>query len=297
MQKSQCKLFQKQYLLLRAAKGFTLMELIVVIIILGVMSVGIAGFITLTTQTYLNVSERDELLANARFVVERLNREIRNAVPNSVRVANGLGWHCVEFVPIAGSTTYIDIPVVPETASNDLLVIPFLDKNGNDYGCGVNSTCRDLVTVYPLNTTDIYKNVYTTEQNTGKIFGLNNITEVTLNSWQLTVNSTAGIQFDEHSPTERLYVLQDPVSYCAHDTRGLWRFDNYIVTESQKTPPRVADRSLMAEHLAEFDNLDPIFKFEEATLQRSAIVSIKLNFVRDDESIVFQNEIHVKNIP
>ncbi len=39
--------------------GLTLMELIIVIILLGVMAVGIAGFITLTTQTYLNVSERD----------------------------------------------------------------------------------------------------------------------------------------------------------------------------------------------------------------------------------------------
>lgn len=50
--------------------GFTLLELIIVIILLGVMAVGITGFITLSTQTYLNVTERDELLASARFAVK-----------------------------------------------------------------------------------------------------------------------------------------------------------------------------------------------------------------------------------
>jgi len=278
-------------------KGFTLLELIIVIIILGVMAVGISGFISLTTQTYLNVSERDELLANARFVVERLNREIRNAVPNSVRVANGLGWHCLEFIPIVGSTTYINIPDTSEQASNNLLVIPFLDKNGNGYQCGHGSTCRDLVTVYPLNSTDIYKNVYTTPQEVGKVFWLNNTSVIDANTWQLTLNSASGVKFEEHSPIERLYVLGSPVSYCAHDARGLWRFDNYIVTENQKTSPRVADRSLMAEYLADFDASNPHFNIEGATLKRNAVATIRLDFVRDGENIVFQNEVHINNIP
>ena len=70
----------------KKTNGFTLLELIIVIVLLGVMSVGISGFITLSTQTYLNVSERDKLLSSARFAVERLNREIRNSVPNSIRI-------------------------------------------------------------------------------------------------------------------------------------------------------------------------------------------------------------------
>ncbi|MBL0689544.1 MAG: prepilin-type N-terminal cleavage/methylation domain-containing protein, partial [Pseudoalteromonas sp.] len=116
-------------------KGFTLLELIIVIIILGVMSVGIAGFITLSTQTYLNVSERDELLANARFVTERLNREIRNAVPNSIRINSNSTTECLEFIPIKASTTYMDIPVIPELASKNISIIPFQDSEGNAYQC------------------------------------------------------------------------------------------------------------------------------------------------------------------
>ena len=108
-------------LTLKKASGFTLMELIIVIIIMGVMSVGIAGFIKLSTQTYLNVTERDELLANARFAVERLNREVRNALPNSIRTDNNVTTNCLEFVPIKTSTVYTQIAVAPEPITTTFL--------------------------------------------------------------------------------------------------------------------------------------------------------------------------------
>jgi MSHA biogenesis protein MshO len=74
------------------AKGFTLVELVTVIIVLGVVSVGISGFIRTGVQTYSDVIERDQLLGDSRFVVERIHRELRLAIPNSARVtANNAG--------------------------------------------------------------------------------------------------------------------------------------------------------------------------------------------------------------
>ena len=125
------------------------MELIIVMIIMGVMSVGIAGFIKLSTQTYLNVTERDELLANARFAVERLNREVRNALPNSMRT-NG---KCLEFVPIIASTVYTEIPVVPEPLANIIDVIPFKISDSVEYNC---NDCGDFVMVYLLDDMEVY---------------------------------------------------------------------------------------------------------------------------------------------
>ena len=94
--------------LLIPAKGFTLIELVTVIVLLGIMATGIGGFITLSTQTFVNVSERDELLASARFAIERLNREVSNAVPNSIRIATDIDSNrqCLEFMPIQASTSY-----------------------------------------------------------------------------------------------------------------------------------------------------------------------------------------------
>ncbi|MEC9260142.1 MAG: prepilin-type N-terminal cleavage/methylation domain-containing protein, partial [Pseudomonadota bacterium] len=70
----------------RHNRGFTLIELVTVIVILGVASAGIASFVRGSMQTYIDVSTREQLLSESRFAIERLKRELRNAVPNSVRI-------------------------------------------------------------------------------------------------------------------------------------------------------------------------------------------------------------------
>ncbi len=269
-------------------QGFTLVELVLVIVLLGVISVGISGFIGLSTQAYVNVSERDELVSNARFVIERLNRELRNAVPNSVRVTDLSGIQCMDFVPISASTIYTNIPVAPETASNQITVIPFKAEDGvNDYSC---SSCLDLVIVYPNSTASIYDNHNDT---TGRVFNLADFTPPTTltNEWTLSIANGA-VLFDQDSPTQRLYIANEQVSYCVFANK-MYRYRNNI-GGSQTLPPR-ARPTLMAEYLADIDNADLPFTILPATLQRNAVVQIKLHFLRNNENIVFENEVQIKN--
>jgi len=267
--------------------GFTLVELILVIILLGVMSVGIAGFITLSTQTYLNVVERDELLGNTRFVVERLNREIRNAVPNSIRIKNSNSKQCIEFVPIEASTTYIDIPVAPESESSNITVIPFNDKNGDPYKC---DACRDQVIVYSLSVDEIYGNHNDTS---GKVFNLSDFSSSAVNEWTMSIRN-GEVLFDEDSPTERLYVANQQVAYCVLIGR-IYRYKNGIGGQ-QRLPPR-SRPYLMAEYVAPIDVNNLPFNIAPATLTRNSMVQVKLHFIRNDEDYVFNNDIHINNIP
>ncbi|MDG1750525.1 MAG: type II secretion system protein, partial [Thalassotalea sp.] len=62
-------------------KGFTLIELVTVIVILGVLAVGISSFLQFGTRIFSETSARDELISSARFSVERINREVRHALP------------------------------------------------------------------------------------------------------------------------------------------------------------------------------------------------------------------------
>lgn len=280
--------------------GFTLMELIIVIIVMGVMSVGISSFITLGTQTYVNVTERDELLANARFAVERLNREVRNAVPNSMRVAvdnvTTPTSQCLEFLPIVASTIYTDIAVAPETAANSLSVIPFELENGDDYSCAandLNNPCDDFVIVYPLNYEDIYQNH---TDNSGKAFEIKNYSATNASEIELKQTAT----FSEYSPTERAYIINSPISYCIDGTANtLTRYAHYGYKIAQALPPissTTLKSDLMVNSLSFDENYLP-FTVLPASLQRNAVVQIKLNFIRDDEQVVFDNAIHIINIP
>ncbi len=59
---------------------------------------------------YLQQSSREQLLGQSRFVLERLSREIRAAVPNSLRHRLGNDYECLELVRYQGSGRYRELP-------------------------------------------------------------------------------------------------------------------------------------------------------------------------------------------
>jgi len=273
-------------------KGFTLMELVLVIVILSIMSVGISGFITLSTKTYLNATNRDELIGNARFVIERLSRELRNAVPNSIRTNSWAGdrLQCIQFTPISASTVYTDIPVKPEPASKELSVIPFEDVSGNPYQCDSASGCTDLVTVYPINSDEIYDD-HTNED--GKIFRIDNI-DSSSTPWKINILNSQNIHFNEDSPTKRLYITNEQVSYCVYPGLII-RFRDDITEGSQTIPG--STRFYMAGYVIDDISGHLPFNYQPATLKRNAVVQIHLEFTKEDESYVFDHEVHINNVP
>jgi MSHA biogenesis protein MshO len=282
----------------KSSQGFTLIELVLVIIILGIMGIGVSGFITLSTQTYLNATNRDELIGNARFAIERLNRELRNAAPNSIRTqsfsANEV--QCIQFTPIVASTVYIDIPVLPDPASKALSVIPFNDSAGDPYQCDIATGCTDLVTVYPLNSADIYVD---STAPIGKVFRVDNI-DTTVDPWIINILNTQNISFDEDSPIQRLYLINEQISYCVvpipeFNTVTLIRFSEDI-TNGVQSYPTGATRFYMAGYLDDISSRLP-FNYQLPTLRRNAVVQVYFKFSKDDESYVFDHEVHINNVP
>ncbi len=279
---------------IKTSKGVTLIELVMVMVLLGIMAVGIGGFVKLTTQTYLNVSQRDELLASARFVIERLNREIRNAVPNSVRLKKvsygGITIQCIEFLPITSSTIYTKIPVTPDAVDNKIQVIAFKDQNENDYQCDLG--CSDSIIIYPLSPDEIYVN---SGAESGKTFAVKDVVYDTSDEWTINMGRTAGVVFDEHSPTQRAYIADGPVSYC-HYNENITRNDGYsLAGDDYLFPPGTP--VLMAESLLPYTDALPTFVTLPPTLQRNALIQVNLTFDRNDEIVTFNQEVNIQNVP
>ncbi|MBY0399386.1 hypothetical protein K2X89_03765, partial [Myxococcota bacterium] len=72
----------------RARGGISTIEMVTVIAVTGVLSVGLAGILRQPIQGYAAVSRRSELVDLADLAILRMTRDLRMALPNSVRVSS-----------------------------------------------------------------------------------------------------------------------------------------------------------------------------------------------------------------
>lgn len=256
--------------------GFTLIELVTVIVVLGILSVGVSGFLKFGAQIFVDAKDRDKILSSARFAIERLNRELRGAVPNSTRIS--AGGTCVEFTPIAYSSIYIDIPVSPEPSAVTATLVPkhttFTAVEADNY----------VVVVYPLNSNDVY------QATANKIFPLKS-GDFSSSTTPHTLTFFSSISFAENSTTQRLFIAKKAVMYCYENSRELVRYDIDAHNADGSVNGR-SNRSLMAENLSAVT-----FNGGTGIRQSNGTVEISLEFSRNNEVINFNNEVQVPNVP
>jgi MSHA biogenesis protein MshO len=272
----------------KKSEGFTLIELVMVLVVLGIVSVGITRFISSSTQIFIDTSERERLLRDGSFAFERINREIAQAIPNSVRLAGNAAVHCLQFVPMKWSTFYLDLPTSPSTET-EIDVLEMQDIDGNVFTPSVNN---DFAFVYPTSSADIYNNNSTQRR---LITACNDdgdgdcsTSDDSDNVVQLTVNAS----FGQASPADRLYIGQATVSYCVRENT-IYRHESAL---SASQPTFSSGGSVMAENLGNQLSANPNVTGANS-LRRNAYTQTQFIFVRDSEDMTFTQEIHIPNVP
>ncbi|WNC68129.1 type II secretion system protein [Thalassotalea nanhaiensis] len=268
----------------KQCKGFTLIELVLVIAILGIISVGFIGVINIGSNVYNNVSNRDELISDARFAVERLNRELRDALPNSIRIlANGTS-QCLEFVPIKSNNVYLSLATITDPVSDAIEVV----KASTPYTF-INS---DRVVVYPIEANDVYNLSVSKSSLISNVDTTTDTNESSCEpncdfSWDITLANP--MTFAADSPNNRLFIVAEPVSYCVINSRLLRKDDQgFLNNQSIYT-----DGVLMAEHIDVCNGSCLPFSYNST----KAIAQIDLSFTRNNETIFFSNGVHITNVP
>ncbi|MFT6985092.1 MAG: MSHA biogenesis protein MshO [Psychromonas sp.] len=171
-------------------KGFTLIELVMVIIILSALGIMTSSYIGTGVDIYTDITQRDRSLNSVRFVMERLRREVSNALPNSAVVTSG--GQCLTFTPIIATSLYgSDFPILPiSKASGAIATIP-----AGDYSF----ESGDKAVVYLLSSDEI--------TNTGKV---KTLVAGTTNSRLMFVDADG---FALASPAKRIYIIRNNISY------------------------------------------------------------------------------------
>lgn len=257
---------------MRGQKGFTLVEMVTVIVLLGILSVGLTGFIRFVSQIYADTTENEALLANARFAVERLNRELRNAVPNSFVVSNTAGRSCLSYTPIITSAIYRDIPVGRDAPVSRIELVAFSDFIGQ-------AANGQRAVVYPINSGDSLAS----SAKSVLLAANNAITAVSGQTNRFNLNFATPSRFVEESPTQRIFITSARRQIC--------------LAGSQLTLNGV----ILAEGV---NRANSSFSVNAANLTRNATVQMRLVFNTDfaggapsGADIEFYHEVHTPNVP
>lgn len=262
--------------------GFTLIELVAVIVILGILGTATAKFLIFGTQVYVESTSRQSTLSQARFVVERLTREIRDSIPNSIRIT--ADKRCVEFIPIKASGTYRTDFAATSTASfapqsgSEADVISF---NGN-YETG------DRLYIYALKANHLYRD-------TDRYSVIDNVTGT---APELTVEFTASESFAQQSPIERYYTADHSVIYCINNN-NLYRLKINTIRAGQRDYYTVSLLGvLMAEGIANTLPAESPFNYSSGVLYRNSVFNLYLEFAANqNENMFFNQEVHIPNVP
>lgn len=258
-------------------KGFTLVELVAVIVLLGIVGISSTQFIRQGVQVYVDSARRDDLQQQARFAVERFTREVRNALPGSVRVLDvGDGTNqCVEFIPVVTATTYLNSIV--NTTISQLDVVDM----GYSYADG------DKLAIYTFDKNSVYV--------TPGITSLAGAVNGAIANTQTL--SFSAITITNESPTRRAYIVSGAVSFCVSDGE-LRRHQNYVVDGS---PPNATGGIPVAANIRVTDGGSiTVFTYNAGSLQRAGALLLDFRFQNtkaSDEWLQFNHTVFVRNVP
>lgn len=265
--------------------GFTLVEMVVVIAIVGILAAGAALFIRNPTQAFIDSENRANLTDRADTAMRRMARDIRNALPNSVRVSSNGADSFIEFIPVKAAGRY-RAAVGSDTLNDNPLDFSLAADTFDVLGPQVTIANGDKLVIYNLGPDVPESNAYSGSnirplQTTGPLSTL----------------SFSGGTFPLASPSSRFYVVSTPVTYaCDMTNKVLLMYSSYPIQSSQ--PASIAALNGLATSRQLATNITSCqISYLSGVLQRSGVVTFYLGLTQDVANVTLVNQVNVVNSP
>lgn len=278
----------------RAQRGFSLIELVIVIVIMGVLSAIVGIFIVQPVQGYLGTVARVELVNATDNALRRVGRDLRIALPNSVRVAaSGL---TLELIPTTAGGRYFQDDATPAAQR---LSFGVADADGfGVMGAGVSLRSGQNLVFYNLGEgiieSDAYAATNTLTSNRRPYTGATGaaVTTIATGSW-------AALPVAARSAPFRFQVIDPPVSYhCDLATGTLTRFVNYGFNAGQASPPVGGSSAILVTGVTACR-----FSYDASVVAvRAGLVGLALTLSATlpgsgAETVSLYHSVHVDNLP
>jgi MSHA biogenesis protein MshO len=290
--------------------GFTLAELVIVIVLISILAGVTGNFIARPLEAYQDSARRATLVDVAESALRRMLRDVRLALPNSLRVDPGGGTF--ELLQVADGARYRRLPGnngggsgnhTSPASPTDWLEFSG-DTRWNVLGRLTSLTFTHDVPLAAGHRIAIYTtgaSVWSdaaTDADPGVITPA--ATTITLrdDGDEDAIELSASHTFRYESPSQRFYVVEGPVTYQCDTAAGtLTRYAAYTPTAAQPTAPgspplASAASARLADRLAAC-----AFRYSPGTSQRAGLLTIELRLSDSGESVRLLQQAHVENVP
>jgi MSHA biogenesis protein MshO len=271
-----------------AQAGFTLVELILVMVITGIVAAMVAVFIRQPIDAYLDSARRASLTDVADTAARRIARDLQAALPNSARV-DGSGKY-LEYVPIHDAGRYRADVGAAAAPGDPLDFSDAMDSGFDVLGPKVTVLAGDSLVVYNLGIAgaDVYETPLSNRRSASAGSSLSKVSF-----------TSTGTALPFASPGSRFQIVGTPVSYvCDASTQTLWRYSGYAFQPTQPTTLSTLNGLAGVAKAALATNVSGCaFNYRAGVLQHNGLVSVSLTVTQAGESVTLQHQVNVDNVP
>ena len=271
--------------------GFTLIEAIVAITILGILGSAVAVFIKTPVDAYIAQGNRAVLTDAADGAIRRISRDIASALPNSLRSTTGGSNSCFELLPVVAGGRYRQ--QTSSTGTGDVLDFTAADSTFDVLGqikLGNLPAGTNLAVIHNLGIpgADAYAG-----DNTATITAASTTTSL--------VTLSAAKQFPFESPGKAFAVIPNTsvVYTCAGASPNMTLYRATRPFSTATPSPTLAQMaSCPVTGTALVTNVSTCsFTYTPAVNQRDGIISISLALTLNGETITLYDQVMVNNAP
>jgi MSHA biogenesis protein MshO len=278
------------------AGGFTLVELVITIAVASVVVAFMALFIVMPMNAYSTQTQQAALVDAADSALRFMARDLRSALPNSVRVTPS--GTALELLATADGARYQD----GGPLSNPALVLDFTTPDG-----AFATTVPFTQLTLPWSSSSYYLSIYNVGVPGANAYEMANVITPRGRTITITAGATAnqnlvtlspGFQFAFGSPGKRVYLVSGPVSYLCDTAAGtLTRYSGYTIANTQPGSAATLSAAGATAALVAGNVGSCQFTLTSGTAQRNALATLTLNITQNGQSVQLLNEVQVVNAP
>lgn len=272
------------------ARGFTLVELIVVIVLIGIIGGVLVLQLLPAIRSYLLVGQRAALTNQADTALRKIVGEVRSAVPNSLRLGSST---CMELVPTKDGGRYRMGPHIDgNTVAGDFLDDTEARSRFDVLTEATNTPVQgDAIVIGNQNTDDVYKQV-----NVGIVNASGAPTNAATGVSSITLD--AAIQIPPGYNGGRFVVVpkdEKVVTYLCTPAGKLYRLTDAAFHPEPTCPTEApAGAALVADKVS---HCAFIYSPNQGATQESGFIQLQLTLSDKGESVPLIIGAHVDNVP